>query len=342
MGQAEGIGQVLAALAFQDPQQQGGQIRAHALGRTGLAQPFPQLAAQLAAGDLAAQQGLVASEQLVADRLEEVEMAQQVGNAPQTAVGDRFGTRPAQIAQHGQRVAEGSQGALDGRAQLLFVLRSDTHCVEDPAGPAGQAQERPALALVARGVDVQGIALGHGGAQGRSPLPVQPLQHFQEAIAEGGDGTGREGEALAQQGLADLLALEVAVIAGQPDPHDQVVAVALAGRGQIGQRPGDGDGVGLASEAVLADLAGPPCAGGQGEQQAGLGLLRAEGLAAVRAVPLLGDEIDARRGSRNERGAGDPVSGPTRLAGLFEPQRQQRVEPPFGPIPARSKRWKTA
>lgn len=52
------------------------------------------------------------------------------------------------------------------------------------------------------------------------------------------DGTGQEQEALAGKVGADLLALEVAqVAAGQPDGHDQVVAVALAGQDQGGQLP---------------------------------------------------------------------------------------------------------
>ena len=259
--QGERIGQVLPARAFQDPQQQGGQVRTHALGRAGRAQ-------QLAAGDLAAQEGIAAIEQLAADRCEEVEMTQQIRDASLAAVRHRLGTRAARIAQHRQRVAAGRQGALDGRAQLALVLRSDADRVQHPARPAGQAQEGAALALVAGGVDVQGIAMAHGGVQGRGPLPVQGLQSGQEAIAQRGHGTGRECKALAGQSLADLLALEVAEIAGRPDPHDQVVAEALAGRGQLGQLPGDGDRVGAGKRGSAGGSRGPVPAGASGGSRA--------------------------------------------------------------------------
>ena len=58
---------------------------------------------------------------------------------------------------------------------------------------------------------------------------MQRLQGRQEAVAQHGDGTGREGDAAAAEPLANLLALEMAVVAGQPDLHDQVVAEACPG-----------------------------------------------------------------------------------------------------------------
>ena len=157
----------------------------------------------------------MAIEQLLADGGEEMVVAEQVGDASRPAVGDRLAARAAQVVQDSQRVAEGGEGALDGRAQFPLVLRSDPHRVQHPAGPAVQAHEGAALALVAGGVDVQGIAMGQGGAQGRGALPVQLLQRPQEAIAQRGHGTGREGDPLAGQVGADLLALAVAVIARQ-------------------------------------------------------------------------------------------------------------------------------
>ena len=93
MGQGEGIGRVLAALAFQDPEQQRRQIRARLAGRAGLARQGPQLAAHLAARDLVPQQGVVAIEQLVTDGGEKVEMARQIGDASLAAGGDRLGPR---------------------------------------------------------------------------------------------------------------------------------------------------------------------------------------------------------------------------------------------------------
>ena len=103
------------ALAFQDPEHESRQIRAHLPGRAGLAQQGPQLAAHLAAGDPAAQRGVVAVEQLAADRGEEVEVAQQIGDALPAAAGDRLGAGRTQVAHHRQRVPEGGQGALHGR-----------------------------------------------------------------------------------------------------------------------------------------------------------------------------------------------------------------------------------
>ena len=79
MGQREGIGQVLAAFLFEDPEQEGRQIGAHLPGRAGLAQQGPQLAAHLAAGDPAAQHAVMAVEQLVSDRGKEVE---NMGSSP--------------------------------------------------------------------------------------------------------------------------------------------------------------------------------------------------------------------------------------------------------------------
>ena len=119
---------------------------------------------------------------------------------------------------------------------------------------------------------------------------MQRLQRGEEAIAQRGHGTGREGDPLAGQVGADLLALEV---------RD--------------------------SAAVLADFARPEGASRQGEEHAGLALVRVQSPAAVRALPRLGDEIDAQRGSVGARGAGDPRAGPARLAGLFQQQRQQGV-----------------
>ena len=72
--------------------------------------------------------------------------------------------------------------------------------------------------------------MGYGGAQIRGPLPVQGLQCGREAVAERGDGTDRELDALAVKVGADLLAPAEVEMAGQYDTHDKVVAVALAGR----------------------------------------------------------------------------------------------------------------
>ena len=58
-----------------------------------------------------------------------------------------------------------------------------TACSTQPVQPSRQ-RKAAAAALVARGVDVQGIAVRQGGAQGRGAAPVQRLQGRQEAIAQ--------------------------------------------------------------------------------------------------------------------------------------------------------------
>ena len=72
---------------------------------------------------------------------------------------------------------------------------------------------------------------------------------------------------------------------------------------------------------MLAELARQQGAGRQRDQHAGLALPGAQSLATVRAVTLLGDEIDARRGPADVRGAGDPGAGPASQPGLFEEER---------------------
>ena len=125
------------------------------------------------------------------DRSEEMVLAEQVGDAPLAAGLDRLAAGPAQVAHDGDRVAKGGQGAFDGRAQFRLVRQADPDRMQGPAGPAVEAAEGAALALVTGGVDVQGIAVGHAGALGPGSLPVQRLQGRQEAIAERGDGTKR-------------------------------------------------------------------------------------------------------------------------------------------------------
>lgn len=109
----------------------------------------------------------------------------------------------------------------------------------------------------------------------------------------------------------------------------QVPAVTLAGRGQAGQLLRDRDGPAGAVLALLADLARPQRAGRQGDRQPGLALLRPRGTAAVRTLVLLGDEIDPRGRPADERGPGDPVATPARLAGLLPQPRQQAADPLF-------------
>ena len=76
-------------------------------------------------------------------------MAQQIGDVPSAAGGDRLGAGRAQVTHHRQRVPEGGQGALYGRTQFSGVLRRDAHRVEHTVsqldgepGPDGRTPAR--------------------------------------------------------------------------------------------------------------------------------------------------------------------------------------------------------
>ena len=140
----------------------------------------------------------------------------------------------------------------------------------------------------------------------------------------------------------NLSALEAAVIAGQADPRDQVVAEALARRGQLGQPLRGRHGVAAVGPAVGAEFVRHERADGQCHQHAGLALIRTQGLAAVRAVGGFGSEIKARRGAVQGVATGHSQRAPARLQGLGAAQRQQGIGPPFLTTSARSKRSKTA
>ena len=176
----------------------------------------------------------------------------------------------------------------------------------------------------------------HGGAQGRGALPVQGFEGQQEAIAQRGHRAARQDDAAPGEFDLDLSALEAAVIAGQADPCDQVVAEALARRGQLGQPLRGRHGVGPARPAVGAEFVRHAGADGQRDQHAGLALVRAQGLPAVRAVGGFGDEIDARRCPAGPAVASRPSGAPAGLAGLCAVQCQQGVGPPFLTTSARS------
>ena len=181
-------------------------------------------------------------------------VAEQVGDTALVQGGDRFGNAAAEVADGGQRVAEGGHGACDGGPQCAFVFGSNLEREQDPAGEPVQAQEGAALALVTGGVEMQDIALRHGGAQGRGALPVQGFEGQQEAIAQRGHRTAGQGDAAPGEFGLNLSALEAAVIAGQADPRDQVVAETLARRGQLGQPLRGRHGVAAVGPAMGAEF----------------------------------------------------------------------------------------
>ncbi len=85
-------------------------------------------------------------------------MAEQVGKALLAVVGDGLLAAASQVAHNRERMAKGGQRAVDGRTEFGLVLGSDLDRVQNPVGPAVQAHERAALAVLAGGVDRQGIA----------------------------------------------------------------------------------------------------------------------------------------------------------------------------------------
>ena len=117
-------------------------------------------------------------------------MAEQVGDAALAEVGDRFGNAAAEVADGGQRVAEGSHGAGDGGPQFAFVFGSNLEREQDPASEPVPSTGtcRPGLGHTG-GVEMQDIALRHGGPQGRGALPVQGFEGQQAAIAQRGHRT---------------------------------------------------------------------------------------------------------------------------------------------------------
>ena len=97
MRQREGVGSGACGPRHPESTAAGPEIGPHTLGRTGLAQQIPQLASDPAAGDLAARW-----RQLATTR----------------------GAGTTEVTHGGQRVAEVSQGALDGRTHLPRVFWS--------------------------------------------------------------------------------------------------------------------------------------------------------------------------------------------------------------------------
>ena len=106
MWQGEGIGEVFVSGAFQDPQDQRGQVRAYSDPPAHGAQKFPQAAAHLAATQLAAQRGVLDIQQLPAHSRQEMIVAHQVRDCFELAARDGLRTRAAQIANGGDRRPE--------------------------------------------------------------------------------------------------------------------------------------------------------------------------------------------------------------------------------------------
>ena len=347
VGEGEWIARLLAAIALQDPQQQGRQVplAPGAVRRAGLrpqsAQQCPQAAPHLEPGQAAAEGSVVGIHQLATDGGQEMEVAHQIAAGRLAAGRDSLGDRAPQIAHEGERGAEGVERGLDGGAQFGSVLGTDADSMQHPAAPAVEAQEQPAPAAVAGGIEVQGVALSHSGAQGRGALAVQLLQQLQEAVAEGGQRAVRESDGALGELGADLMTLAHVVVALQSGPGDQIVAVALPGGCQVGQLPGE-LGRGGTARAAAAEFPRPDRARREGGEHAGLALLAAQAGAAVGALEDFGWEVKQRQGGGALQGARDAVGRPAGGAGVGPQRAQQSAGPPFWATCSRSKRVKTA
>ena len=99
MGQAEGIGRLLAAIALQNPER---------------AQQCAQAAADLAPGQAAFEGGVVGIHELATDGGEEMEVAHQIDGWRLPTGSNGLGRGAAQVAHEGHRMAESVQGGLDG------------------------------------------------------------------------------------------------------------------------------------------------------------------------------------------------------------------------------------
>ena len=345
--QSEGVAGLPPAIAFQGPVQQGRQVRPACGAARGealpehAAQQVAQAATHLPAGQAAPQGSVVGVHQPASDGGEEVEMAHQVECGRGPAGGDGLGHGAAQVAHEGQRRAEVVERRLQGGLQFGGVLGADAGGVQHPAAPAVEAQEQPAAPLVAGGVEMQGVAVLHGGPQGRGAPPVQASEQLQEAVAERGHGAVGELQGAAGEALADLAALAQVVVALQSDPNDEVVAVTLSGRRQGGQLRG-GAGRGGAARAAEQECARPEGAGGECGEDAGAALAAAQGGTAVGAVPVPGREVELRKLARALQGAGDAVGRPAGGSGVPAECGQQCAGPPFSTASGRSNRSCTA
>ena len=131
-GEGEWIARLLAAIALQDPQQQGrqvplapGAVRRAGLPRPQSAQQCPQAAPHLEPGQAAAEGSVVGIHQLATDGGQEMEVAHQIAAGRLAAGRDSLGDRAPQIAHEGERGAAGVERGLDGGAQFGSVLGTD-------------------------------------------------------------------------------------------------------------------------------------------------------------------------------------------------------------------------
>ncbi len=278
---------------------------------------------------------MVGVQQPTSDGGEEMEVAHQVGCGRDAAGGDGLGHGAAQVAHEGHRGAEVVERRLQGRLQFGGALGADAGGVQHPAAPAVEAQEQTAAALVAGGVEVQRVAVPHGGPQGRGAAPVQASEQMQEAVAERGHGTVGEADAAAREALADLAALAQAVVALQSDPADEVVAVTLSGRRQGGQLRA-GAGRRRAARAAEQECARPERAGGEGGEDAGAALAAAQGAAARGAVAVLAGEVELGQLERALQGAGDAVGRPAGGSRVPAELGHECAGPPFSTACGRS------
>ncbi|MCK5363039.1 MAG: hypothetical protein KAR22_08735 [Gammaproteobacteria bacterium] len=138
---------------------------------------------------------------------------------------------------------------------------------------------------------------GHGGAKCGSAVYVERFQVEKELVAQTRESSGGEIDVVgvAQLGT-DLLALCGVKVAGEAGVDDEVVAVAVAGFDQPGQR-GRTQRRAIAGRgaALVPSLTGVKRAVRQGDHGAGAGLLYAKSGATAGAGIGFGNEVYAGR-----------------------------------------------
>ena len=267
---------------------------------------------------------MVGIHQLATDGGQEMEVAHQIAAGRLAAGRDSLGDRAPQIAHEGRAGGRRRRARLGWRGAVRQRSRNGCGRHAAPSRASRRGTEQPAPAAVAGGIEVQGVALSHSGAQGRGALAVQLLQQLQEAVAEGGQRAVRESDGARGELGADLMTLAHVVVALQSGPGDQIVAVALPGGCQGGQLPGE-LGRGGTARAAAAEFPRPDRARREGGEHAGLALLAAQAGAAVGALEDFGWEVKQRQGggpcrARAMRSVGQPGAPAWARSALSSPQ----------------------
>lgn len=226
---------------------------------------------------------------------------------------------------------------------MILMLRGDTPGDQYPVPPPVHADEQPALAVLAGGIDVQRVSLAKGRAQLRHTRHMQRLQVREKPVTERREAAAGQLDAplLIQLGL-DLPALLVLQVAGTSHVDNQIVARALARRDLPGECLGADHRMPRILGAVFERLDRPKGACCQGHHLPRATLVDLQRPIADRAPLGLGDKRDTGGIACRACGSRHFRRRPARLAGVSAQPAQDFELPPFLPIDSRSYRAKTA